>query len=434
MQLHAKQEAAFKEAQAIVAEARRLETTAHEKFLAALKTNSSSLDHIGQRDAWAKAAAHATSPAAVELASAATMLDDKAANATKSMFERAMHGGPHEVRGMWASLTSAQQADLTGRFPQMVGSTDGVPAVARDQANRSRLEGQRQAVVNKLREERERLDPDHENAHDWARIDELEEALAGIDKLKATLEAPGSNHYLLGIDSIAHGRGRVIIASGNPDTADHVMTSVPGTTADLGGATGDVQRNDAMLQRARELAPGQEVAGVTWVDYQSPADVFPYAMSGSYSDDARADLSQFQEGLRATHEGPPSHNTILGHSYGSTVVGETARDYDVHADDVAFLGSPGVGVDQADQLGVPPEHVWSGTSESDMIEYGVTAKPWEWFWEGDYHIHGHDPSDPSFGARTLPTDPTGSHTEYWNKKTSLDGMARLTVGQTEGMR
>ncbi|WP_433870100.1 alpha/beta hydrolase [Saccharopolyspora sp. CA-218241] len=431
----AAQEAAFAEARTTVEQARGLERAAHEKLVHALNEAKDGLQGLPQGAEWAQAGAHPTNPAGAALAHAATAVEGRAADATRGMFEQAMTHGPAAVHGCWSSLSTAQRADLIDRFPQLVGSADGVPATARDQANRTRLEQQRQAIVAKLREARSQLDPDTETAHDWARIEQMEETVSGIDKLKEQLGPPGSGRFLLGLDSTgADGRGRVIVASGNPDTADHVMTTVPGTTADLGGATGDVQRNEAMLDRARELAPGQEVAAVAWVDYETPAEVFPYALSGSYSENASADLAQFQEGLRATHEEGGSHNTILGHSYGSTVVGEAARDYGVHADDIGFIGSPGVGVDHATELGVAPDHVYSGTSEADIIEYGASAKPWEWFSEDDYHIHGLDPSDPAFGARELPTEPTGSHTEYWDKERSLDSLARLAVGKTEGMR
>ncbi|QUH05726.1 hypothetical protein HUO13_02460 [Saccharopolyspora erythraea] len=320
----------------------------------------------------------------------------------------------------------------------MVGSTDGVPVVVRDQANRSLLAQQRQALVDRIRDEKSRLDPDSENAADWERINQLDEALKGIDKLNETLGKPGSGHFLLGIDSTADSRGRVIVATGNPDTAEHVLTYVPGTTADLGGAAGDVQRNDMLVQRASEMAPeGQEVAGVMWLDYNAPPDLVA-ASDKTYAFDAGEDLSRFQEGLRATHEGAPSHNTVLGHSYGSTVVGYSQRDHGLHANDVAFIGSPGVGVSEAQDLHMSPEHVWAGTSASDPIEYPHSGDPVEiirdgWIKGGDPHIHGQDPSDPAFGGRILPTDPTGGHSDYWFKQQSMDSLAKLTVGQTEGM-
>ncbi|MEK8109345.1 alpha/beta hydrolase [Micromonospora sp. M12] len=44
---------------------------------------------------------------------------------------------------------------------------------------------------------------------------------------------------------------------------------------------------------------------------------------------------------------------MLGHSYGSLVVGVAAREHGLAADALVFVGSPGVGVSHAAELGVP---------------------------------------------------------------------------------
>lgn len=207
-----------------------------------------------------------------------------------------------------------------------------------------------------------------------------------------------------------------------------MLTSVPGTTADLGGVIGDIQHNDAILQRAQAMASGQEMSAIAWCDYQTPSSLAA-ATDGGYAEQAAPELAEFQEGLRATHEGDPSHNTLLGHSYGSTTAGFAARDHNVNADDIAFIGSPGVGVDHARDLGMAPEHVWSGTSRDDEIAIAdwnlglldaLDDHENQWF--------GLSPSDPAFGSNTIPTDPTGSHGDYWDKRPSLDGMARIVSG------
>ncbi|MGO1053633.1 alpha/beta hydrolase [Crossiella sp. CA198] len=86
-------------------------------------------------------------------------------------------------------------------------------------------------------------------------------------------------------------------------------------------------------------------------------------------DQRQAGPGQVPGGLRATHEDQPSHNTVVGHSYGSTVVGHTPRDLTIQADEVVFIGSPGVGVTQASELNLPPERVHSSTAQHDVIKY-----------------------------------------------------------------
>ncbi|TWF92907.1 alpha/beta hydrolase [Saccharopolyspora dendranthemae] len=434
-----RQQTAYREAQETINQARSMEKAAHERLAAALKGNADGLQHIGSAGGWAQAAAAATSPAAQALAGAATLMDDRALNATKGMFERAASTSPAAVSGLWGALTSAQQADLMGRFPQMVGNTDGVPSATRDLANRSILQSQRAAITNQIgtlhkqiQDEFERTG--HSETSKGHKIRELNEALRGIDSLQNKIgeSAAQSDYYLLGLDSTAENRGQAIVAHGNPDFADNTMTLVPGTYSDLGGVTDDVTRNDQVLNRANELSPGNNVA-ITWASYESPNSVVPGAAFGSYAENAHGDLSNFQEGLRASHQGEtPSHNTLIGHSYGSTVVGEAASNGGSHADDIAFLGSPGVGVDSADQLGVPKEHVWAAKSESDVIDWTPSTDPLRWaptvFGDSDYARYGLDPTDPEFGGNIMPTDPNGGHSDYWDRAPSRESMARIMTG------
>jgi hypothetical protein len=87
----------------------------------------------------------------------------------------------------------------------------------------------------------------------------------------------------------------------------------------------------------------------------------------SPAEHAEAALHRFQAGLRATHTGPRSHNTVVGLSYGTTVVGLTGHAYGLDADDIVLLGSPGTGVAHAADLGLDPGHVWASTAAHDVI-------------------------------------------------------------------
>lgn len=433
-----RQQKAFDDAKGTIEQARQLERAAHERLVDLLNRNAEALARIGQAEAWSKAAETATSP----LALAAVAMDVRVTDATRAMFEKALPGGPASVHSMWASLSEAQRADLIAKYPQMVGGTDGVPCVDRDRANRAILASQRAQIVSEL----QKMDnlirnggaKGSELSYHMNRRDELREALEGIDRLSANL-TPGEN-FLLGIDSTAGGRGQAIIASGNPDLADNTLTLVPGTFSDLGDAQDYVARNDAMLERANAMSPpGTKNAAIVWAGYNSPVNLLDASFSLS-GDVAHKDLSQFQEGLRATHDGgTQSHNTVLGHSYGSTVVGYASREGGTHADELVFLGSPGVGVEHADQLDVPSDHVWGGTAGKDPIDdFAPALSPLHWgydlFTGEDHHRFGMDPSDPHFGGNILPTDPNGGHSDYWQQQESLDGMARVMTGQGGGPR
>ncbi len=131
---------------------------------------------------------------------------------------------------------------------------------------------------------------------------------------------------------------------------------------------------------------------------------------------------------------------MLGHSYGSLVVGKAATG-PLDADRVVLVGSPGAGVDSVSQLTVPADHVFASTSISDPIQYaavspGTAARhavlpglpvsgPADELW------FGHNPSDAEFGARVFSTQPAAGHLGYWDTgKPALDALARITLGGT----
>jgi hypothetical protein len=91
---------------------------------------------------------------------------------------------------------------------------------------------------------------------------------------------------------------------------------------------------------------------------------------------------------------------MTGHSYGSTTIGIAARDEGLDVDNMIFVGSPGVGVDNASDLGIDPDHVWSSTNPDDVIQYGT--------------VHGTDPTSEDFGGNTFTSDATREGESPWN--------------------
>ncbi|WFE62316.1 alpha/beta hydrolase [Micromonospora sp. WMMD714] len=344
---------------------------------------------------------------------------------------------PATVRAWWAGLTPAQRRWLVLHEPTWAGPRDGVPAAARDQANRLLLAGHREALLA------ERLSLAARRPGERAALRRIDRALAVLDRLAGRLASTGTPRaYLLGLDPA--GDGRAIVALGNPDRAARVLTYVPGMTSDLADVPGELGRAARVQARCTAIAPGEETAAVLWLDYDAP-DFLPEASSPAQARDAGSALHRFQEGLRATHDGPAARQTVLGHSYGSLVVGSAARDHGLAADALAFVGSPGVGVDRADALGLPPDRVWASTARDDVI--ALVEPPRDlagravlatsplasaaWLLRPDDHQlwFGHDPSDPGFGGRTFPSGRYG-HTGYWEPgNPALDGMARIVLGR-----
>jgi hypothetical protein len=340
---------------------------------------------------------------------------------------------PAEVRRWWDVLTPAQQQWLLGAEPAWLAPLDGIPAVDRDAANRLLLDQRRDEVNRALASadgrERKRL------IHLRGGLDALADRLADQDRPRA---------YLLRLDLTEE--GRAVVALGDPDRADNVLTHVPGMTADLASLAGELSRAERVTVRATELGPAASTSAVLWLDYDAP-DFIDEAASARQAAAGAPALRHFQEGLRATHDRPvPARQTVLGHSYGSLVVGKAAAGSGMAADSVVFVGSPGVGVESADRLHVPAGQVWSSTSRSDVIQY-VAMSPGSlvrdlgiagampvsgllafglperdvWF--------GRNPSDTTFGAHVFTSQADGGHLGYWDRgRPALDALASITLG------
>jgi pimeloyl-ACP methyl ester carboxylesterase len=162
---------------------------------------------------------------------------------------------------------------------------------------------------------------------------------------------------------------------------------------------------------------------VAWIGYAAPGwrEVpFPSrARAGGRM--LTADLAT----LAAARTGAPAHVTLVGHSYGSTVVGAALQAGPRRADDLVLLGSPGVLADRVDRLGFSGRRVYVGEAALDPV--------------ADLGVFGRDPGDPQFGATRIRADaPPGApwpdrvtaHSHYFDARSeSLRNIARVVVGR-----
>ncbi|MFE9728085.1 alpha/beta hydrolase [Streptomyces sp. NPDC005794] len=254
---------------------------------------------------------------------------------------------PAARKEWWDSLSGERQQEYLDVAPELVGGLDGIPATVRDEANRNYLPVLIDELARKEGEDaRMKLD-----------------ALRGIEgKLGEPSKIPT---FLLGIGD--EGNGRAIVAYGNPDTSRNVSAYVPGLGTKLD--TGFV---DDTLQRGLDTAVGargydSSSSAIVWLGYDAP-NIATVASTSSAEAGAPA-YNQFMDGLGVTNRNEDPHVTAIGHSYGSLAVGTAARqDGGIPAvDDIILLGSPGVGVDKAEDLGVGKGHVYVGAADNDPV-------------------------------------------------------------------
>jgi hypothetical protein len=246
--------------------------------------------------------------------------------------------------------------------------------------------------------------------------------LAGYAAVQATVDAAdGPRRYLGLLDQ----RGRGAVSIGNPDTAVRNAVFVPGTGQNLARLPFSDDKALAMYTATLTADPAlrpDDVAVTTWMGYDRPMDLsraaFPQPAYGG------ADrLDAFENGQRASHVGAASLDTVIGHSYGSTVVGAAAAGgHHLDADNVIAVASPGMLVDRADHLNLHTRgNVYVMRAGHDAISMGGIVTDW---------TLGADPITPGFGAQRLAADPgpagpfglpsVGAHSSYW-----LDGNTAL---------
>ncbi|GGT43965.1 hypothetical protein GCM10010176_104310 [Nonomuraea spiralis] len=365
------------------------------------------------------------------------------------------------VNSWWQLLDPAARQRLINASPQLIGSLNGVPAATRDSANRAYLGLRKDAIAKQLAELRQleqRMKQGARQSHISLDINALEAEQRQIQAVEKSLAMGGVNgrppalllHLELG------GLGKTAISFGDPDKADSVVTSVPGTGTTLEGIGGDATRAATLWDQANISAPSHtKIASIIWLGYEAPqldAGILraKTSVASPYLAQAGAGpLASFLDGLHSSHQptGTPRF-TVLGHSYGSVVTGMAAQARKgTFADQLILVGSPGTMAARASDLGV--KQVWVGESPQDPVaDLGhlplsggrnpISGLLTPWFPNGAGPF-GTDPSNIAFGANRFLVRPTpagftgydiAAHSGYWAQRSaSLENMGFIINGQ-----
>lgn len=333
----------------------------------------------------------------------------------------------------WARLSAGERRAVIAAYPEVIGSGNGLPAEARDEANRILLERDKSDLTAKqlagtLTEAEKRQ---------LASVEAICRELETIERRTDPITHEPLHAQLYIYDPLAFGGdGRAAIATGNLDDADHVAFMVPGLGTTAAGMTGSRALN--VYNESRWAAPGAEVAIVDWVGYDAP--------SGGLGDDVIGVLNQDMarqgavllasdiEGYRVSRGDASPHLTVAGNSYGSTTTAIAADEFGLRADDVILTGSPGAGrADDANDLTTGRDHTWVGAASHDFVtSLGVTgwADPSQvgadvlgrFGVPTNAELMGNDPSEDDFGAHRFQAENvnrlTGTHIDTHNPANS----------------
>ena len=350
-------------------------------------------------------------------------------------------GSAADQNAWWNGLTEAEQLKVIAENPRWIGNSDGIPAWARDQANRSLIDDYR----SELQDEADRLQKNLDDnffggtfTDDDARLEDVKNKLKALDEIDKTLAKPGDRQLLL-LDPYGGEQMHAAVSNGNVDTADHVAAFTPGLTSTVQDSLGDYDSNMAEMQRRAEAeasryGDGGSVATVTWLGYDAPqmgTDLINPGRSVANDDLAQAgakDLNDFYNGIDASRDVDP-HLTALGHSYGSLTTGLALQQQN-GVDDMAIFGSPGLGTSHIEDIDVPDGHAYRIEAKNDVVaDAGGTAP----FGIDPSHMDGMtglsakdaDLLGERFGA-------SGGHSEYLNDNTtSQHNMAALIAGSRD---
>ncbi|MGB2757083.1 MAG: alpha/beta hydrolase [Acidimicrobiia bacterium] len=277
-----------------------------------------------------------------------------------------------------------------------------------------------------------------------------------------TLSGSVGDSYLLYSE---HGDGREARVYGNLADATHVAILVPGMNTEHNGIDGSANKLFAELRR--DAKPGEQVAVVTGLVYDTPEGISGASTSDAYA--GRAGLRSLVADVHALN--PGAEVSVVAHSYGTTLTGATMKTGSgLDVERVVAVGSPGMTVDTRADLKSPTVEVFAGAPTSDPVQYlpaagdaavksvpyvgvavrvaeetkniplvgGIAANLFGGIQESLFGSDsfngpsnlgfGVEPTDSSFGAHVFDTGDATGHSQYFSDPGSVSNIARIVLG------
>lgn len=237
--------------------------------------------------------------------------------------------------------------------------------------------------------------------------------VAKLDFLRAA--ASSDRNFLLFEPA---GDGMVAEVLGDLASAEHIVVVVPGVGNDITNFDRGPLNDARALQTTVDQMTGGDTAYVAWLGYDTPEGVNLDAARSGRAERGAVDLPGFVTSLDPDGG---AQVTAICHSYGSVVCGRAASK-GLGADDIVFIGSPGVDADNVEELATPAR-VWAGRTDDDPIRFSPNTRILD-------TGHGEEPVDEEFGARVFETGVASGHSEYYKLNTeSLRNLARILLGR-----
>jgi pimeloyl-ACP methyl ester carboxylesterase len=360
---------------------------------------------------------------------------------------------PEDVNKWWNSLSDEQRRQLIDEHPPELGNLNGIPVEARDAVNQAVMNDDINRVVDTASQHGVQVSDVVSNpamygltATDITRYNNANQTKKGLAESATAVDEWG-NHppvYLLKYQPDAfNGDGAAAIAMGNPDKAANTAVLVKGLGSGVKQGTLANPDGVRLYEESARADWGKDTAVVMWIGYDAPNDVFdPGLYEPNMARTGGQALAADVNALTVTHQGAPSHLTVVGHSYGSTTVSDAAAAYGMHADDVVLVGSPGTDLahSAADFHLNPGGHLYVGAASDDPVTWspGHVTMPGIGMPLGGL---GDDPAVDGFGSTRFKAEvpgfsanPLEDHSHYFDKGSeSLFSIADVVSGHGDAL-
>ncbi len=287
-----------------------------------------------------------------------------------------------EINMWWKTLNPEQQGQLIARHSLELGNRNGIPVDVRSRANTAVMNDDLRRVADTAKRYNVSVsdvlsDPAKFGLTAVA-VTRYNNAGRTREGLKASGDAVDDRtqrhpdiFLLKYLPEAFAGEGVAAIAMGNPDTAANTAVLVKGLGTSVCGGTLANPDGVRLYQESARAGWGEQTAVVMWVGYDTPntwhdLGLLQPSMARSGGQALAADVNA----LAVTHEGAPTHMTVVGHSYGSAVVSDAAVS-GMHANDVMLVGSPGTDLahSAADFHLSPGGHLYVGAASGDAVTW-----------------------------------------------------------------
>jgi alpha/beta hydrolase family protein len=337
----------------------------------------------------------------------------------------------------WAALNVEQRRALIQTHPDQIGNAEGIPALARHEAN-FRMAQRYSSIQNELlRGHGNNVRLSRAGLRCVQRMHGLEMALQ--QAADTARQAGVSGPYLLAFDPTAFNLdGRAIVSFGaDPYQASSVSWHIPGLKTTIDKLDVVMARALNHLGSTLREDPTLSAASIAYIGYDAPNGaeswrVLGRGMARAGGEILYSDIRAFNA-ARDAWAADGSHfrgNHLFGHSYGSTTVGYAGLGGRLgpQVQTITLIASPGLGpIRHASEFGIGDNVFVASSSRDTVIAFGG-ATP-----DSNGRIFGHglgiDPAMDCFGAQRVTAEfpieldrpdwhdlyagSAGTHNLYW---------------------